>query len=514
MDKPNSEAPDAPSVGSNRAEFAAAVDLGSNSFHMIVGRLEDGQLQVVDKLRERVRFASGLDADGHITPEAMDRALSCLERLGQRVHGMNANRVRVVGTNTLRKAQNSRAFMDLAEAAIGYPIEIISGLEEARLIYLGVAQTMPEDGRRLVVDIGGGSTEVIIGEGFETLAANSLYMGCVSFSQRFFPDGKVTAKGFRDAELAAELEIQSIAHAYRRTGWKTAVGCSGTVHAIQSIVQANGWSEEGITVKALKRLRKALLAAGHTDNLSLPGLQPDRAPVISGGTAILEALFFDLRVEHMVPSPGALREGVLYDLVGRINHEDVRDRTIRWFQQRYQVDVEHAENVEQTALTLLHQATRVWDLDPIWAEQELSWASRLHEIGVAISHTGYHKHGAYLATNVHMAGFSRGEQRLLATLIAGHRRKLKPELFERLAPGLIDDVTKLCVLFRLAVRLNRARDATRPPFVLKVKKRRLKLVFPDGFLDEHPLTRAALEAEARYLSAVGYELVLKVAGPV
>jgi exopolyphosphatase/guanosine-5'-triphosphate,3'-diphosphate pyrophosphatase len=492
-----------------RPVIAAAVDLGSNSFHMIVGRLHDGRLQIVDKLRERVRFASGLDEHGHLAPDAEERALACLERFGQRVHGMSPDRVRIVGTNTLRKARNSHGFMDRGQIALGYPIEIISGQEEARLIYLGVAQTMPEKGRRLVVDIGGGSTEVIIGDGFDILEADSLYMGCVSFSQRFFPGGRLTAKGFREAEIAAELEIQSIAHPYRRTGWHTpAVGCSGTVHAIATIVRENGWSQEGITAKSLKKLRKALISAGSVDDLSLAGLQQDRKPVIAGGAAILEALFLDLRVERMVASPGALREGVLYDLVGRITHEDVRDRTIRWFQQRYQVDVEHAERVEQTALTLLSQATRKWDLDEAWAEKQLMWASRLHEMGVAISHTGYHKHGAYLATHAHMAGFSRGEQRLVAVLIAGHRRKLKPELFESLTPEVANDIVRLCVLFRLAVRLNRGRDAERPPFVLKAKKKRLKLVFPSGFLDEHPLTRAALEEEARYLDAVGYDLVL------
>lgn len=511
MEEPNS---DAPAPTSEQARLAAAVDLGSNSFHMIVGRLEGGQLRIVDKLRERVRFASGLTETGNITDEAMDRALACLERLGQRIHGMSPDRVRVVGTNTLRTAQNRTRFMDRGQIAIGYPIEIISGQEEARLIYLGVAQTMPEEGRRLVIDIGGGSTEVIIGEGFEILEADSLYMGCVSFSQRFFPDGRLTAKGFRDAGLAAELELQSIAAAYRRIGWTNAVGCSGTVHAVQAIVQDNGWSEEGITPKALKKLRKSLVAAGSIDAVSLAGLQPDRKPVIAGGVAILEALFLDLRIERMVASPGALREGALYDLVGRINHEDVRDRTIRWFQQRYQVDVEQAERVEETALTLLHQATRTWELDASWAEQQLTWASRLHEIGVAISHTGFHKHGAYLVTHAHMAGFSRGEQRLVATVIAGHRRKLRPELFDSLEPTISDSVIKLCVLFRLSVRLNRGRDATRPPFVLKVKKNRLKLTFPDGFLDEHPLTRAALDEEARYLDAIGYELAVKSAARV
>jgi exopolyphosphatase/guanosine-5'-triphosphate,3'-diphosphate pyrophosphatase len=493
------------------AELAAALDLGSNSFHMIVARLERGQLHVVDKLRERVRLASGLDASGNITAEAYDRAVSCLERLGQRVKGMARDRVRAVGTNTLRKAKNARAFMRDARAAFGYPIEIISGREEARLIYLGMAQSTPDEGgRRLVVDIGGGSTEVMIGEGFDILEADSLFMGCVSFSERFFPDGLLAQKGFREAQLAAELELQSIAQPYRRIGWDRAIGCSGTVHAIQAIVRANGWSDDGINPRALKKLRKALLAAGSLDALELPGLEPDRKPVIAGGAAIVEALFVDLRIEWMTSSPGALREGVLYDLVGRITQEDVRDRTIRWFMQHYKVDTDQAQRVEETALTILEQASRSREIDAAWATKLLSWAARLHEVGLAISHTGYHKHGGYLLRHAHMAGFSRDEQRMLAALVTNQRRRLRRETLDHIDPARVDDVLWLCVLFRLAVRLNRGRDATRPPIVVKVKKERLKLHFPEGWLEEHPLTSAALDEEAEFLATAGFQLSMHV----
>jgi exopolyphosphatase / guanosine-5'-triphosphate,3'-diphosphate pyrophosphatase len=496
-----------PPVDDEEAQFAAAIDLGSNSFHMIVGRLDGGKLTIVDKLRERVRLAAGLDGAGNIHDEAADRAIACLERFGQRLEGMSRARVRAVGTNTLRKAKNGSAFIERAREALGHPIHTISGAEEARLIYLGVAQTMPEHGRRLAVDIGGGSTEAIIGEGFDPLEADSLYMGCVSFSERFFSDA-ITAKRFRDAQLAAELELQSITHRYRKVGWERAVGCSGTIHAVADIVRESGWADK-ITLKALKKLRKTLVAAGHWDALSLPGLQPDRKPVIAGGVAILEALMRDLRVEQMVPSPGALREGVLYDLVGRINHEDVRDRTIRWFQDRYHVDVEQAERVEATALTLLGQATRTWeDIDEDWGSRMLSWAARLHEIGLAISHTGFQKHGAYLTRHAHLAGFSRDEQGMLSALIASQRRKLKTEYFDNIPDTMMDPVKRLAVLFRLAVRLNRARGAERPPVVLKVKKDRLKVHFPVGWLEEHPLTRAALEDDARYLADTGYLLSL------
>lgn len=497
---------------SSVAEFAAAIDLGSNSFHMVVGRLENGQLHIVDRLRERVRFASGLDENRNITPEARARALACLEKFGQRVAGMPQGRVRAVGTNTLRKAHNARGFMELARDALGHPIEVISGQEEARLIYLGMAQSMPPvDGRRLVVDIGGGSTELIIGQGFDIIEADSLFMGCVSFSERYFRGGELTAKRFREAQLAAELELQSIAQPYRKLGWQHAIGCSGTAHAVQQIVRAAGFSEDGITLKSLKKVRKEMLAAGHMDRLQLPGLQPDRTAVIAGGVAILESVFMDLRIETMVASPGALREGVLYDLIGRIRHEDVRDRTIRWFQEHYQVDVEHAARVEETVLTLLNQASRSWEMDEAWAGTLLSWAARLHEIGLAISHTGYHKHGAYLVKNSHMAGFSREEQRALAALVANHRRKIHRELLDQIDPHRVGAVMMLCVLFRVGVRLNRGRDATRPPFVLKAKRERLKLNFPEGWLDEHPLTRVELEDEATYLADGGFTLTLHTA---
>ena len=491
---------------SGRVQLAAAVDLGSNSFHMIVGRLEGGQLNIVDKLRERVRFAAGLDGERSIMPEAEERALGCLRRFGQRIGG-----IRVVGTNTLRQASNASAFMKRAQEALGYPIEIISGREEARLIYLGVAQCMAsERGRRLVIDIGGGSTEFIIGDDFDILEADSLYMGCVSFSQRYFPEGQITAKGFREALLNAELELQSIARPYQKLGWSQAVGCSGTIHAVDAIVRQNGWSDEGITFRSLKRLRKALVTAGQVDTLSLAGLQADRKPVIAGGVAILEAIFQALRVERIVPSPGALREGVLYDLVGRIRHEDVRDRTIAWFQEHYRVDKEQAGRVEETALRLLDNVAGVWSLDETWAGRLLAWAARLREIGLAISHTGYHKHGAYLITHSHMAGFSRGEQRILAALVVAQRRKLHAGILQGVDVRLSEAVKKLCVLFRLAIRLNRSRDSELPRCVLKVKKERLKLVFGDSWLRDRPLTQAALEQEAKYLGGFGFSLGLKV----
>ncbi len=496
------------SVPPAEAELVAAVDLGSHSFHLIVARFQGGQLHVLDRLRERVSLAAGLDPDRNVSAAAMDRALDCLRRFGQRVNQMPKGRVRAVGTNTLRQARNGPELLRRAEEALGHPIEVISGREEARLIYLGVAQTNPQQGRRLVVDIGGGSTECILGDGFEIIEADSLYMGCVSYSLRFFPDGAVSDKRFEAAEVAAELEVQPIVRPYAKLGWGQVLGCSGTIHAIAAIARANGWGDDGISMKNLKKLKKALVSAGSVQTLALPGLTDDRRPVIAGGVAILHALFRDLGIEQMATSPGALREGALYDLLGRIHHEDVRERTIRWFQDHYHADVEHADRVERTALELFEQARAGWaPRDPAWAEQQLRWASRLLEIGLAINHTGFHKHSAYLVQNSYMAGFSRGEQQILAALILASRRKVHREAFDALDPERAGDVTMLAVLFRLAVQLNRSRDVDLPRFTLRLKDRtRLRLAFPVGWLDERPLTLAALEQEARYLAGFGVQL--------
>jgi exopolyphosphatase/guanosine-5'-triphosphate,3'-diphosphate pyrophosphatase len=496
-------------VASSELGDVAAVDLGSHSFHMMVAREQGGHIHLLDRMRERVSLAAGLDAERNITPPAMERALECLRRFGQRVNQMPRGRVRAVGTNTLRQAKNGRDFLRRAEEALGHPIEVVSGREEARLIYLGVAQTNPkQSGRRLVVDIGGGSTECILGDGFDIVEADSLFMGCVSYSLKFFPEGAISERGFERAEVAAELEVQTIARPYKKIGWVEALGCSGTIHSIAGIARANGWSDEGISFKGLKKVKKALMAVGNTDSLTLPGLTDDRRPVIAGGVAILHAVFQHFGIEQMSTSPGALREGLIYDLIGRIHHEDVRERTIRWYQAHYHVDLEHAERVEHTAIELLAQARSFWSpRDPAWAAEQLRRAARLFEIGLAINHTGFHKHSAYLVQNSYMAGFSRGEQQVLAALILASRRKAHREAFDTLDPALLPDVTMLAVLFRLAVQLNRSRDVDLPRFVLRAKERdRLRLMFPSGWLAERPLTLASLEEEAKYLTGFGVEL--------
>jgi len=498
---------------SRKVEFdtVAAVDLGSNSFHMIVAQLDHDQIQVIDRLRERVALAEGLDENDRLKPKVQERAFECLKRFGQRLAHMPRGSVRVVGTNTLRRTRDARAFLTRAKELLGHPIEVISGREEARLIYVGVTHARADDARRkLVVDIGGGSTECILGQGTEPIETDSLQMGCVGYTLEFFEDGEITRERMRQAQIAAGLELASIARRYKRLGWETCLGSSGTIVACEEMMRLAGWSSGGITVKGLRKMRKALLEAGHYEKLQLPALQADRAPVLAGGVAILCAIFKSLEIEVLQASPGALREGVLHDLLGRIRHEDVRDQTIRGFAMRYHVDLEQAGRVERTALALFTQARESWDLQGPEFERALTWAARLHEIGLSIAYSGHHKHGAYIAANADMPGFSRQDQQLLSTLIGNHRRKPTRESFASLAPDAEESALRVCVLLRLAVRLNRSRNP-RPlaPLRFSVRKTNLRLEFSGRWFEAHPLSRADLEEEIDNLRELGFELTVK-----
>lgn len=486
----------------------AAVDLGSNSFHMIVARYVQGRLVVVDRLREMVRLAAGLGADGRLSREAMARAVACLERFGQRLRDVKASGVRVVGTNALRKAHRKQDFLVRARAALGHPIEIISGIEEARLIYKGVAQTMPsERGRRLVVDIGGGSTELIIGEGQQPRHLESLYMGCVSQSQEYFSGGRFSMKRLRRAGVAARQELESIENSYRRIGWEHAIGSSGSVHAVFDAIQELDPAATGITREGLDALIERLAAAGSVRRAGLQSISPERALVFAGGLAILNEVFDALDLEHMRVADGALREGLLYDMIGRFTAEDVRVRTVRAMEMRFHVDEAQASRVEATAVSLLRQVASHWDLDEPEAELALRWAARLHEIGLDVSHSQYHKHGAYLLEHADLPGFAREEQRLLAFLVGGHRRKLVVGRAQELVPPWDGRAPRLALLLRLAFLLNRARSGrAQPALRLSVRGRQLLLRFPRGWLRAHPLTVADLEQEAEYLKGSLYTL--------
>ena len=483
-------------------EVIAAVDLGSNSFHMVVARYSHGQLVIIDRLREMVRLGAGIGEDGRLNKEAAARALTCLERFGQRLRDMHARSVRVVGTNALRVARRKQAFLERAREALGFPIEIVAGIEEARLIYSGVAHHLPaEPGRRLVVDVGGGSTELIIGERHEPLLLESLQMGCVSMSQRFFPDGRLSAKRIDRARIAARLELEPIQAVFLRQGWERTVGSSGTVRAIaESIRELDPAAGTVITPEGLARLAERLVEAGHVRSLELQAVTDERRPVFPGGVVILSEIVSALGIQQLRYSEGALRDGLLYDMIGRLTRSDARDRTVSSMQRRYHVDLEQAERVETTALQFLSQVRSAWGLADAHAEMSLRWAARLHEIGLDVAHNGYQRHGAYLLDNADMPGFAREEQHLIACLVGNHRRKLTLEHLEDLIPPWDSLAIYLIVLLRLSVLLHRGRStAALQSIELTARARTLQLRFAPRWLREHPLTTADLQQEINYL---------------
>jgi exopolyphosphatase/guanosine-5'-triphosphate,3'-diphosphate pyrophosphatase len=489
-------------------DVLAAVDLGSNSFHMVVARYSHGQLTIVDRLREMVRLAAGLDEQGRLDKDAVARAMEALERFGQRLRDMRAESVRVVGTNTIRKARRKAGFLERARAVLGHPIEIISGIEEARLIYSGVTHTMPlEPRRRLVVDIGGGSTECIIGEGYEPKALESLYMGCVGLSAQHFAEGRVSAKRFERALVTCQIELEPMQTAFRTLGWEQAVGSSGTVRAVGEAIREMDEAATVITPAGIDALIERLVAAGNARDSGLAALSDERWPVFAGGLAILAAIFHALAISEMHIADGALREGLLYDMLGRYTDEDARERSVRSMAERFHVDSGQAERVEATALDFLAQVEEVWSLDDPLAEAVLRWAARLHEIGLDLSHASHHKHAAYLLENADMPGFPRDEQRLLACLVGSHRRKVALFRLEELIPPWHARAPFLIVVLRLAVLLHRGRTRTPLPAIRLVPRgRSLELHFPRGWLKHHRLTLADLAQEVEFLRPAGFRL--------
>lgn len=479
----------------------AAVDLGSNSFRLQVARVEGDQLYSLDSLRETVRLAGGLDADKKLDSATQQRALDCLARFGERLRGLPPQAVRVVGTSALRMAKNSGQFMEKAEAALGFPIEIIAGREEARLIYLGVAHGLPvSDKRRLVVDIGGGSTECIIGVGLEPRSLESLHMGCVNFSACYFPDGLIDKATLKRAELAARNEIQSVKTEFVAGEWDEVFGSSGTARALCDVLEQNGLSDSGITRTGLAELRKILIRVGDVRNFDLPGIKADRKPVLAGGFSIMAALFDELGIEHMKMAEGALREGVLYDLLGRFHHHDMREATVTQFVRRYHVDTVQAARVEALCMTLFDQLATNLQGDHELLKQRLAWAARLHEIGHSIAHNGYHKHSGYILQNADMPGFSKREQVPLALLARAQRGSLSKVTELAVQP----DTWPLAAILRLAVLFHRSRTAEAlPQLGLEWSGTAGRLLVDRQWLDQNPLTEAALESEAKEWKSVG-----------
>ncbi len=408
----------------------AAVDLGSNSFRLEIGRYDHGQIHRTEYLKETVRQGNGLDAARNLTPEAMQRGWDCLARFGERLAGFPRHQVRAVATQTLREARNRDEFLARAHDVLGFPIDVIPGREEARLIYQGVAHLLPQsDERRLVVDIGGRSTELILGHAYEASVMESFRVGSVAWSMKYFPEGHFTATAFDRAEIAAKAVLEEALDAYRPDAWDVAYGSSGTVGAVGDVLAAAGYPAGQVTQEGLDWLLDRLLKAQSADRLRLDGMKDDRRAVIGGGVSVLRAVFSLLQVRQMATAQGALRHGVLYDLLDREQGQtDLRSTTVERLRARFGVDAPQAQRVERVATHLFRQPGPVAGSEPDELERhlrKLGWAAQLHEIGSVISHSDYHKHGAYILDNADAPGFAQPELHRLGLLVLGHRGKLR-----------------------------------------------------------------------------------------
>lgn len=494
-------------------DLLAAVDVGSNSFHMVVARYLLGQLRIVDRLRETVRLAEGLDGRGGLDPSVRQRAIECLARFGQRVADIPPQHIRAIATNAVRNMGQPQTFLLPAEGALGHAIEVVSGREEARLVYLGVAHSQPaRPGElRLVIDIGGGSTECIIGAGFEAIERESLQLGCIASTRRFFPTGKLSKKKWRDALTEATAEFQQFANTYRALGWHEVVGSSGTNRAIGEVCAAMKLTKGSVTAEALVQVRDRLLQADRIEDIDLPGLSSDRRPVFAGGVLVLEAAFSALNLQRMQVSKAAMREGILYDMLGRGGEHDPRDASVESLMVRYAIDQKQAARVEATLMRLFDQVAEAWSMD----EDDrlmLARAARLHELGQVIAHSQYHVHGSYVVENSDIAGFSQQQQRFLAALVRTHRRSIPKSAFDALPDRVLPAARRGAALLRLAVLLHRSHENGEIPRLdLRAEGNRLTLTVSRRWMEARPLVKADLYGEPEDAGALGIQLAIVAA---
>lgn len=489
----------------------AAVDLGSNSFHMVIARLTEGRMQIIDRIKERVRLAEGMDEQRRMSQEAMARGLDCLALFAERLTNIKPDQIRIAGTYTLRRASNARDFVREAAKVLNHPIEIISGQEEARLIYQGVAHTQHIEGQVLVVDIGGGSTELIIGEGFEHKALTSRKMGCVSFTQSFFGNGKLGEKAFNAAVLEAQHQLAPIINQYRKLGWQSCLGSSGSIRTVRDVLQGEEWTDGAITLAGLERLKEEMLKHKRVDQLKLAGLTEERQGVFAAAVAILLGLFTSLPIERMEYSDGALREGLLYEFEERLQHHDIRERTALALSTHYRIDKRQATRVERSVLSLFDALSGPWEMPEEPYRAILGWAARLHEIGLAINYSGIHKHSAYILQNTDLPGFNQDDQALLAALVRFHRKGLK--LSELPALPNHDEQTVLrCIrILRLAVSAHhRRQDNLLPEWNVQAAGDQLVVTLPLDWCDENKLLMQNLEKEHRYCHEQGWPLLFQL----
>lgn len=493
-------------LASSEQELIAAVDLGSNSFHLVIARIVDGALQLLHREKQKVQLADGLDDELQLSDEAMQRGLTVLSQFADTLQGMPPQSVRVIATYTLRRAKNANRFLQLAQPLFPFPIEVISGQEEARFIYQGVAHFETYPGQRLVIDIGGGSTEFAIGIDFQPLKLASRNMGCVSFAKQFFPKGRISPKKFERAQLQAEQELEVIATAYKAIGWQQVVGTSGTIKTIKDIVAGLNWHPHVVTEEHLLKLRQLLLQVEDCQQLDLPGLTDDRKQLLAPGLAILLAAFRMLPIKELVYVDAALREGVLYEMSDRLQHHDIRQHTIDSLIKRYNVDTEQAGRVARTVARLQAQTEAVWQLGQDWA-QLLQFAASVYEIGLQINSASVQRHSAYILKNANLPGFNQEQQQVLASLVRNHRRKIKPDDFDRLHLYHSEQLACAICLFRLAVLLNqKRREDVVPEFSVTAGPGTLQLQIDADWYQQQTVLAADLRSEQQFISRLGLTL--------
>jgi exopolyphosphatase/guanosine-5'-triphosphate,3'-diphosphate pyrophosphatase len=486
----------------------AAIDLGSNSFHMLVVREVAGSIQTLTRIKRKVRLAAGLNSDNALSIDAMERGWQCLRLFAERLQDIPHAQIRVVATATLRLAVNAGDFIAKAQEILGCPVQIISGEEEARLIYQGVAHTTGGDDRRLVVDIGGASTELVTGTGAQTTSLFSLSMGCVTWLERYFTDRNLAKENFDEAENAARDVLRPVADKLRYHGWKVCVGASGTVQALQEIMMAQGMDER-ITLPKLQQLKQRAIQCGRLEELEIEGLTLERALVFPSGLAILIAIFTELNIQCMTLSGGALREGLVYGMLHLAVDQDIRSRTLRTIQRRFMVDTEQAQRVAQLAGRFANETENVWELEPLSRELLIS-ACQLHEIGLSVDFKQAPQHAAYLVRHLDLPGFTPAQKKLLATLLLNQINPVDlASLHQQNAvPPRVAE--HLCRLLRLAILFaSRRRDDLLPEITLHAEAEKLTLILPENWLANHPLGSEMVEQECQWQSYVHWPLEVK-----
>lgn len=493
----------------------ATIDLGSNSFRLLIGKVhEDGTVYPIDQIKETVRLASGLNAQGNLTKESQLFALEVLSRFSERLSNFKKSQVRVVGTSTLRVANNAHEFIAVANKALGFPIEVISGKEEARLVYIGAMHSLSySNEKRLVIDIGGGSTEFIIGSGYEPEIMESVTMGCVSYTGRYFANGELTEENFNNAILAARSKIQAMEYLFSKHDWSLAVGTSGTAKTLYDMCVENGFSNE-ISYEGMQQIKRLLIKAKLIKNIKVSGIKEDRKPVVPGGLAIMIAIFEELGIENMTISDGALREGVMYDLIGRKTNADLREVTVSDLKKRYNLDVNQGARIAKFAFGLQRKIVPAEKAVSTTKQRLLYWACELYEIGLSISHNDYHKHGAYILQNSDLAGFSKPEQTIVAELVKAHRGSVD-KVYDKMRKILGDKMKArevfAVISFRLAVIFNRSRKDLEIDNIIQVNnvtKTGYDLEINNEWLLNNPLTLFSLSDELAQWAKYGYKITL------